>query len=145
MAKSIGMSRVRAWVIELLGLLRDAILDVFTASLLLYLLLVVLDRIKRGFASFFINLDVLLGIVVVAGVLAALTGGLSARGPADRGSVPRRILIAGAVGLGVAGAIAIYAETSAHGWVRVVSSLAGGVIMTLLAWFLPERQAERDG
>jgi hypothetical protein len=145
MAKSVDASRVRAWIVDLLSLLRDAVFDVFTATLLLYLLLVVLEKIKRGFVSFFFNLDIMLGIVVVAGALTALTGGPWAKGLAGRGSVPRRILIAGAVGLGVAGAIAIYAETPAHGWARVVSSLAGGAAMGLLAWFLPERQAERDG
>lgn len=47
----------------------NIIIDFFQVSLLLYLLLFVFDEFKMGFVSNFINLNWILGIVVISGVL----------------------------------------------------------------------------
>ena len=50
------MQKRDSFIMRLLRFLADVVRDVFMASFLVYLVLLVLDRVERGFASYFFNL-----------------------------------------------------------------------------------------
>lgn len=132
-----GEGRARPVLLQFLSFLRDVVRDAFVASLFVYLVLVVVERLDKGFASAFFNLNVLLGVVVVTGALTILTCGMTReRGMVERVSMPGPIPTLGAAALGALGAVLIYAATMASGWTALVSSLGGGCAIGILAWLL---------
>jgi hypothetical protein len=132
-----GAEKRRGGWTELALFTRDVSRDIFIAALLVYLVLVVLERLERGFASYFFELNILLVVVVATGGLAILSGAMSARrGAAESGRLSGRMMTAGAAALGAAGAALIYIATTADGWTALVSSLAGGCAVGVLAWLL---------
>jgi len=123
--------------LEFLRFFRDVNRDVFIASLMVYLALIILDRVKKGFASYFFNMNSLLAVVVVTGALAVISGDTSSQwGVGDKKGVPGPIMIAGTIMMGILGALLIYIATPASGKEALWSAAGGGVAMALLAALL---------
>jgi amino acid transporter len=132
-----GGIKPRSQLRELLALLRDAIRDIFVAALVVYLVLLMLEWVKRGFASFFFNMDILLAVVLVTGIIALITGGASKVDDASRPVPwPRPVVFLGACALGVAGMVIIYFGTSATGGVLFWSLVTGGILIVVLTMLL---------
>jgi hypothetical protein len=136
----------RVFLMRLLGFFGGFIRDIFVASFLTYMVLLVLDEVKRGFASSFFNLDILLWLVVTTGVLTSLTGGLSrAAGRGRQETFSALAMVVFVVGMGLLGSFFIYAATTASGWKAVASSVAGGCATAVLALlFAPSLSREQD-
>ncbi|MDY6794624.1 MAG: hypothetical protein SWK76_04985 [Actinomycetota bacterium] len=116
--------------------------NVFAASLNAYIVLIVLDKLKYGFASFFFNMNILLAVVVVTGCVAVLTSSLTRdRGTATTPALSWNKVCIAVVFLGVAGAIMIYFGSATTGATLIVSLVVGGVLIYVLALLLILDQA----
>jgi len=135
--------RLLSFIRQLWRFLADSVRDVFIASFAVYLVLLVMDKVEKGWASFFLNLNTLLWLVVASGVLTALTGGFSRTADVvRRKAYPAWVKAACAAALGALGAVAIYAAIPAEGWEAVLSSLAGGCAIATMAWLLSRSAGE---
>jgi hypothetical protein len=137
----------RTQIRELLVFIREAILEVFIAALATYLVLLIMDKVKNGFASFFINMDVLLAVVLISGFLAMVAGGIAkGEGAAAIITAYKPLALLGLAVLGVSGTVVIYFGTSATGGALFWSLLLGGLILVILAAvLLLDGKAQRDG
>jgi O-antigen/teichoic acid export membrane protein len=129
--------------LEFLRFFRDVNRDIFVASFLVYLALIVLDTVWDGFASHFFNLNVILVVVVVTGMLAMITAGASQAGTARRlEEIPRKIAIPAAVVFGIAGGSFIFVATPLSGQGAWWAAAGGGVAIALLAWLFYEWKSD---
>lgn len=103
--------------------------DIFTVSLVLYLVCTVMEQLSYGFVSFFFDMNILLAVVMVTGVLLVVTGGLKrgGRGPGTCGvPFPRRRLYVVA-GISVICAAAVFSVAIEIGKVAYPLAVAFGV------------------
>lgn len=139
-------AKLHHFAVHLLRFLAEVVRDVFLASLLVYLVLLVLDRVEKGFASYFFDLDILLWIVLATGVLSAFSGWASHAAPgAERRPYPAWSVAACAAALGILAAAAIYVAVPVSGTEALVATLAGGCLAGMLAWILASRRTRRLG
>jgi uncharacterized membrane protein len=117
---------------ELFLFLRDAVRDIFAASLAVYLVTVILEIVRPGFASHFFNLNTLLAVIVVSGALAVLVGAACAESAAAPPAIPAGMAIPIALALGVVGALLILAAFPAGESGRLWSALGGGAAIGFL-------------
>ncbi|MDI6821515.1 MAG: LytR C-terminal domain-containing protein [Actinomycetota bacterium] len=100
-------------------------------SLATYLILLLLETIKEGFVSFFFNLNILLVIVLVSGVIAALTS------REEKEEVRHEVItlkeLGFIIGLGILGAILIWYKTAGLGNLSRLLSFISGILIILLS------------
>ena len=133
------------FLLQLLGFIRDSVRAAFIASLFSYLLLLLLDQVDKGFASFFFDMNILMWVVVLTGVATVLAAGLARASDEVRcKAYPAWALLPAAGGLGVLGAILVFHAIPLYGWQRLLASSVGGLSMALLAGQLLRDSVEGD-
>ena len=128
------------------GFIRDMNRDVFTVSLVLYLVLTVIEQLSYGFVSFFFDMNILLAVVLVTGALLAVTGGLK---PSDRRlKIDRlpfpRLGVYVVVGISVVCAVAVFSVAIEIGKVAYPLAVAFGVAVFIVIAQLGAVGTEED-
>lgn len=80
---------MRLKIKQMFRFLQDTLEDLFLASLIVYLIFMLLETLKKGFVSFFVNIGVIEVIVLISGALALL----SRKGPERTSEVTNVITI----------------------------------------------------
>ena len=118
------VSRFPEWV-------REFAQTLFQTLLITYLLLILLETISSRSVSSYINLNYLLIIITVVGVVAVLME------PIRLESITREHLNRKSIFLilcaGIAGTVIIWYKTQEIGWLAFVISLLGGFLVVLLS------------
>lgn len=132
-------NRFLGWGLELVQAL-------FGVLLITYLLLILLETIFDGSVSPYINLNHLLIIVIIVGVVAVLTA------PGKPESVRRERLTAKGILIiicaGIGGAAIIWYKTQEIGWLSyVISVVSGGliVLLSMLIWRADDEEEKNEG
>ncbi len=116
------------------GVLHQAFTDVFLGSLALYLVLLLVELVKKEAAACFIDLRVVFWVALVSGGLAVMTSRGRVRGEqhARNGEAPpSRLFLAAVVWLTAAGVALAVALSS--GGVRLLLAMGAGFLLVLLA------------
>ena len=110
----------------------------FQILLVTYLILLLVEQIFIGLVSVYLNLNYLLIIVIIAGILDVF----SERPPRKKEVVKRRdyffIIILGILGFAI-----IKYKTSSLGWLSWVISIIAGVLIILLSLLVLEEDDEQ--
>lgn len=107
--------------------------DIFQVSLISYLVLLLIEEFASGFATNFLNINWLLGIIVVSGVLTIIFY------QEDKQQETRQVkwwdylLI---VLLGISAGIIIFWQMQDLEWIAIVISIFSGLIIILISYFL---------
>lgn len=116
----------------------DIVNYLFQTLLVTYLLLLLIEQIWTGVVSVYLNLNYLLVLVIVMGVLDVF----SERGFAREERVKKRdYYFIG--GLGVLGFVIIKYKTDALGWLSWVISLIAGILIILLSLLVLGEEDEK--
>lgn len=115
-----------------LSFIADISRDIFTGSLLTYLVLLTLEKIWRGFVSMFFEADTLLYIILPAGFLYVFTQPFSRPVRKDRWT-HSLLGAAAALATGATAGSLIYIATAEMRF-RVVVSICGGLLAALFVW-----------
>ena len=119
----------------LIELLRDVTQDVFSVSISLLLIFVLLETIKEGFISYFFNINNLIAIVVVSGVITVLAGEEKAEEePQGQKLALKQSAIV--LGLGVLGTVLVWYQTARAGELAYLLAITSGVLIVLLSVLL---------
>jgi hypothetical protein len=110
--------------------LRGIIADTFYILLSAYFVLLLIESVSEGFVSFYFNLNYLLLITAVCGILYALAGG------EERGisAVGKPTFVDGVViaALGILSALIIWHKTAYTGTGAVLLSIGAGAFMAFI-------------
>jgi len=117
---------------EFLEFLRDIVQNIFEASLVLYLIFLLLETIKEGFISFFFNLNILLVVVLISGVIAVLVGKEEVEGEAQAQEFTLKDLVF-ILGLGLLGTVLVWYKTADLGALSYLLSILSGILIVLLS------------
>lgn len=115
--------------------------DVFTISLITYLVFLLLEEFKKGFVSYNLNLNILLGLVIASGVLTVLSEEKTNKHKLKTNKNESRINKKDyffIFGLGILGAILIFYKTKEIGWISYIISIVSGVLIILLSVLILE-------
>ncbi len=119
----------------LIELLRDVNQDIFSVSITLLLIFLLLEKIKEGFVSFFFNINILIVIVVVSGIITVLTGEEKAE-EEPHGQKLALGDFAIVLGLGALGTVVVWYQTARVGEISYLISITSGVLIILLSVLL---------
>ena len=110
----------------------------FQILLVTYLILLLVEQIWTGIVSVYLNLNYLLVIVIIAGILDVF----SEHSPKKKEVVKKRdyffIII-----LGIAGFAIIKYKTSSLGWLSWIISIIAGILIILLSLLVLEEDDEQ--
>lgn len=112
----------------------------FHISLITYLVLLLLESIKEQFVSYFFDLNILLGVVLVTGILMALTS--SERNETVSSHKPFSWYGRYVALLSIGGALLVFYKTESLGALSLVVSIVTGVIIFLLSYVLMHEENE---
>ena len=109
----------------------------FEISLITYLVFLLLEELKEGFVSYNFDLNIVLYIVIVSGVLSVFAKEdpsikLMARNK-EKPEKIRKIDWLFIFGLGVLGGFLIFYKTEEIGWISYVISGISGILIILLS------------
>lgn len=107
--------------------------EFFTSILVTYLLLLLLEELKEGFVSNYLNLNIVLGIVLASGIVTVLTGKDELE--EKRGRLTKKDYI-WVFGLGGLGAAIICYKTQGLGYLSYAISIISGALIILLSLLL---------
>ena len=119
--------------------------EFFTVILVTYLLLLLLEEIKEGFVSNFLNLNIILGITLISGIITVF-GGESKKKEIEHFEKKDYMWV---FALGVVGAALIFYKTRNLGTLSYLISAISGILIILLSVLILEdnsstkRQKER--
>jgi len=119
----------------------ELVQTLFAVLLTTYLLLILLETISEGSVSSHINLNYLLIVVIVAGIVAVLTGPKTVEKRRKERLTLRTIFTIACVGIG--GAAIVWYKTKEIGWLSYVVSFVSGTLIVLLS-VLIWREDEKD-
>jgi hypothetical protein len=125
----------------LLKCLSELVQTLFVVLLTTYLLLILLETIFEGSVSSHINLNHLLIIVIVVGIVAVLTGPKTVEKRRKERLTLRNIFMIACVGIG--GAAIVWYKTKEIGWLSYVVSFVSGTLIVLLS-VLSWQEDEKD-
>jgi len=113
--------------------------DIYQNTLMTYLVLLLLDTVWERSVSYYLNLNSLLIVVIVSGIVTGLSQEKS-REEGESVNTTKR-LIASIVILGATGSLLIYQKISFIGTVSVPISVISGLLLILLSFLtLRERK-----
>ena len=121
-----------------IGFLLEIVKDIFQISLISYLAFLLLENFAEGFVSNYINLNILLGVVLVSTVITVIFRGDKAWEiftTAEKIEVNNRYKVKDwifIVILGLVGAIMILMRFSSLGWIRWLLALITGVLIVIV-------------
>lgn len=110
----------------------ELINHVFQTLLVTYLILLLLEQIWKGFVSTYLNINYLLILVILAGILDVFTEHKETKEPATKKDY---ILI---YFLGILGTIIIKFKTASLDWLSWVISIIAGILIILLSHLVLE-------
>ncbi|MBI5405390.1 MAG: hypothetical protein HY976_04160 [Candidatus Kerfeldbacteria bacterium] len=115
----------------------------FLVSLLTYVIFTLIDRLVPGFVSRVINLDIVLGVVIVLG---AMTAWLVERERGLDESQPGQSIrsLGFIVGAGLISALIVWLRTASLGWINLPLSVMSGLIVAGLTWFFLDSETFPD-
>lgn len=116
--------------------------QLFVTLLVTYLLLLLVETIWERSVSPYLNLNYLLIVLIVVGVVAVLTG--PERGEEEWRRLGRRDIVI-VICAGLTGAAIVWYKTKEIGWLSyVISVISGGLIVLLfmLVWREPDEEVE---
>lgn len=109
--------------------------QLFIVLLITFLLLILLETVFEGSVSLYINLNHLLIILIVVGVIAVLTVSTKAESVKEERFTAKGIFLIICAAIG--GAAIIWYKTHDIGWISyVISAVSGGliVLLSMLIW-----------
>ena len=107
----------------------------FQTVLVTYLILLLLEQIWPGLVSTYLNLNILLVIVIISGILDVFSEHTKPKNEKIR---PRDYIFIGA--LGIAGFLIIKFKTLELGWLSWVISIVAGILIVLLSLLVLEEE-----
>jgi len=124
--------------------------DVFEISLITYLVFLLIEELKEGFISYNFNLNILLGLVIVSGILTIFSKAKTNKHELETNLHESRIRESRIskkdwifiIGLGILGGFLIFYKTKELGWLSLVISIISGILIVLLSVLILE---ENDG
>lgn len=125
--------------IEIKGHAAEIINYLFQSLLVGYLILLLIEQIWTGSVSFYLNLNYLLVIVIIAGILDVFSEHKEqeCKKPAIKDYVYISLL-------GIAGFVIIKFKTAQLGWLSWLISIIAGILIILLSLLVLEEDGERD-
>lgn len=119
------MAKIKIDKEELIALARN----VFQDLLVLYLILLLAETVWAKSVSSYLNLNYLLAIVIITGIITVLT---AKDEKIEKEPVTKKDYIMAAAA-GIAGSIIIYYKTSSIGALSIIISLISGILIILLS------------
>ena len=110
---------------------------VFQTLLVTYLILLLLEQIWTGIVSVYLNLNYLLIIVIIAGILDVFS-----EHPKPKKEKVRKLDYAFIIVLGILGFAIIKFKTGDLGWLSWLISIIAGILITLLSLLVLEDEEE---
>lgn len=109
--------------------------EFFQYSLITYLILLLAETLKEGFVSFFFNLNILLVVVLVSGVILVLTHSeklelIKEKHKLKQSDIEYTIVLA------IGGALLVYYKTQELGTIAIIISVLTALIIILLSILL---------
>lgn len=122
---------------------RELINYTFQAVLVSYLLLLLLEEIKRGFVSKYLNLNYALVLVVVLGVLTVILPYQKPKEQFDPFKKENKTFdYLFTISLGIIGALIIFYKTKELKWLSYVISIVAGILIILLSILVLEEDEQ---
>lgn len=116
--------------------------DIFEVSLVSYLIFYLIDQIKQGFVSDFFNLNYILGVAIVSGIISAFSKEEeSSTGPVEEKHLTIRDYIFIIV-LAIIGATIIFYKIQGLGWLSWLVSIMAGVLIVVVSILLLSKDEE---
>ncbi len=125
--------------IQLKGKTAFLVNHLFQTLLVTYLLLLLLEQIWQGSVSTYFNLNYLLVIVILAGILDVF----SEHSAQKKQEIKTRDYLF-IIALGIAGAVIIFFKTRELGWLSYVISLIAGILIILLSILVLQDDKEEE-
>lgn len=122
--------------------LRVAISEIFQVGLLTYFLLFLLEYLQMGFVTFFFNLNILLGVVLVSGVITATIPAVQVSRQPTSFTVVTRLFLSFADGVVVF--LLILAKAKSLQSDVVIVGIFCGILALGLTYILTETREEED-
>jgi len=124
-------AKLTVWKIKIYLIVKE----IFQYSLVTYLILLLAESIKEGIVSYFFNLNILLGVVLISGIIMILTYDerLMMKSPSKRKS---KIDIVWSIVFAVGGGALVVYKTMDLGVVSLVVGSITGIIIVLLSLLL---------
>lgn len=112
--------------------------EFFQYSLVAYLILLLIETIKEGFVSFFFNLNILLGIVLISGLIMAITYQKELEKLTKTKKIKQRKWwdILYSIMLALGGALVVLYKTQDFGIVSIIVSVISAFIIVLLSFLV---------
>jgi len=114
--------------------LRGIIADVFFILLIAYFVLLLIESVSKGFVSFYLNLNYLLLLAAICGILYALAGG-EERGISAGGKLT---FVDGSIiaALGILSTLIIWHMTAHAGTVSIFLSIGTGIFIAFMLFVI---------
>jgi peptidoglycan/LPS O-acetylase OafA/YrhL len=113
--------------------------DVFGVSLVSYLVFFLIDQIKQGFVSDFFNLNYILGVAVVSGIISAFSK--EKEKEVKPLTIRDYIFI---IVLAIIGAAIIFYKTQGLGWLSWLVSAVAGVLIVIVSILLLSKDEKEN-
>ena len=114
--------------------------DVFQISLVTYLVFLLIEEFKKGFVTNNFNLNILLYLVIVSGIIAIFTEKKEDNERKPEASKQARQITKGdyflIFGVGILGGVLIFLKTKDIGWISYIISIISSVLIVLLSILL---------
>jgi hypothetical protein len=126
---------------KVIWLVREAISEIFKVSLISYLLAYLIENFKAGFIADYFNLNILLWLTIISGVLSVWIKG----DEVEKKKEPQKIKVRDYVFivlLGLASMALIYYKIKTIGWLAYLIAPISGVIVILLSILLLNDESE---
>jgi hypothetical protein len=109
--------------------------EVFQVSLLVYLIILLVENFQKGIISDFLNLNWILGIVIISGIIMILfnkegDGKLNDDKPVGKKGLILLIILA------LISASLIFVKIKDLGWLAWIVSILGGLIIFFISYFI---------
>ena len=109
---------------------KDFVQILFPVLLTTYLLMVLIETVFTGSVSSYLNLDALLVVVIIVGIISMTSGPVEACSEQYKRLTRKNFLIM--ISAGIGGAVIIWYKTQEIGWLSYVISIVGGGLIGLL-------------
>jgi len=114
--------------------------EIFQFSLVTYIILLLVETVQEGFVSYFFNLNILLGFVLLMGILMTITHNEQL----EQHTTPQRVNrenLQYSLMVGLCGGLLVYYKTQWLGDIAtVIALLTGGIIVLLSLLFFSDNK-----
>jgi predicted MFS family arabinose efflux permease len=118
------------WTNRLIRRCLELVRVLFPVLLSTYLLLILIETVFEGSVSSYLNLNGLLIVVIIVGIIFLITAPAEADNKQGKHLTARNLLIM--IPAGIGGAVIIWYKAQEIGWLSYVISISGGGLIMLL-------------